>query len=229
MGLNLTKLTSGVNIGAAAQKTGAQNVITGAAKFNTGILDKDTVSFSEAAIRAAMKTGVPFVDKTTQAELHHDINGYNCEIRNILNKIAKGKKLEKHDGFYLELMDKMDTQLAKLPPLEDDFVFWRGRAFNFGIERFNEDFRVIEAAKPGDIIVPDKAYSYGAIKRELAEHWACDMLMEIHTPKGARVSRNLENGGEVVFPRGAEYRLISKEKDEKEILNVVLEYILPEK
>lgn len=223
MGINLTKLTQGANAGlqALSEKTGVQN-FSGAAKFNTGILDKDTVSFSHTVKK------LPFCDKTTQAEKHHDINSYNCQIRDVLNKIANGKELKKHEEFYLELINEIDAQFAKLPPLEDDFVFWRGRALNFGIERFNKDFRAIEAAKVGDIIVPDKAYSYGAFKKELADNWGCDMMMEIHVPKGAKVSRNMEHGGEVVFPRGAEYRLISKEKDEKGFLNVVLEYILPE-
>ena len=53
------------------------------------------------------------------------------------------------------------------------------------------------------------------------------MLFEIHVPEGAKISRNMEHGGEVVFPKGAEYRLISKEKDSRGVLNVVLEYILP--
>ena len=122
--------------------------------------------------------------------------------------------------------------LKKLPPLEDDFVFYRGRSKHPVIKRFNEDFHIIEAANIGDIVVPDKAYSYGTFKKELAEHWSGgldkNMMHEIHVPKGAKVSRNMEHGGEVVFPRGAEYRLISKEKDEKGFLNVVLEYILPE-
>ena len=52
-------------------------------------------------------------------------------------------------------------------------------------------------------------------------------MMEIHVPKGAKVSRNMEYGGGVIFQRGAEYRLISKEKDSRGVLNVVLEYILP--
>ena len=52
-------------------------------------------------------------------------------------------------------------------------------------------------------------------------------MMEIHVPKGVKISRNMEHGGEVVFPKGVEYRLISKEKDSRGVLNVVLEYILP--
>ncbi len=133
-----------------------------------------------------------------------------------------------------EIIDEFDADFAKLPPLEDNFVFYRGRFLHPIAESFNKDFKIIENAKPGDVVVPDKAYSYGAFKKDLAEHWTNSydkggMMMEIHVPKGAKISRNMEHGGEVVFPRGAEYRLISKEKDNRGILNVVLEYILPEK
>lgn len=37
------------------------------------------------------------------------------------------------------------------------------------------------------------------------------MLEIIRIPKGARVSRNMEHGGEILMPRGAAYKLISKE------------------
>ncbi len=46
-------------------------------------------------------------------------------------------------------------------------------------------------------------------------------------PKGARVSRNMEHGGEILMPRGAEYRLISKQLRPDGKTDVTLEYILP--
>lgn len=225
MSINLTKLTQAANITKIAQKAGVSSASAAAPKFNTGILDKDTAAFTTAAKKAIF----PFTDETTQVAEHHNINGCNNSVRDILTKIEEGGKEGRYDWIILDIIQDIDAQFAKLPPLEDNFTFYRGRSIHPIIERFNRDFDIIDAAKAGDVIVPDKAYSYGAFKKELAEHWAGDMMMEIHVPKGAKVSRNMEHGGEVVFPRGAEYRLISKEKDNNGILNVVLEYILPEK
>ncbi len=53
------------------------------------------------------------------------------------------------------------------------------------------------------------------------------MLYTIRIPKGARVSRNMEHGGEILMPRGAEYRLISKQLRPDGKTDVTLEYILP--
>lgn len=54
------------------------------------------------------------------------------------------------------------------------------------------------------------------------------MMFKIKLPKGAKVSRNLEHGGEVVMPRNAEYRLLSKSTNGNHT-EVELEYILPKK
>lgn len=50
------------------------------------------------------------------------------------------------------------------------------------------------------------------------------MMFKIKLPKGAKVSRNLEHGGEVVMPRNAEYRLLSKSTNGNHT-EVELEYI----
>ncbi len=229
MSINLTKFTqaAGASLQNISQKAAPQ--VPQSAKFNTGILPADTVDFSKAAKKAQF----PFTDKTTQVAEHHNINGQNSNIRCALKHLEQGKELNRGDKWALETVEELDADFAKLPPLEDNFTFYRGRTKHPVIERFNEDFNIIEAAKEGEIIVPDRAYSYGAFNKSLAEHWSGGMgdtmMIEIRTPKGAKVSRNLEHGGEVVFPRGAEYRLLSKEKSNDNCLNVVLEYILPEK
>ena len=53
-------------------------------------------------------------------------------------------------------------------------------------------------------------------------------MYKIRIPKGAKVSRNLEHGGEVVMPRNAQYRIISKTTYDYRI-EVELENILPKK
>ena len=212
---------------AFSKKACTQNIADAAPKFNTGVLEKDTVNFSQSVKKALY----PFTDSTTQVPKHHKINGYNSNIRYALNRLEKGQPLDEEDKWALNVAEKLDESFQKLPLLEDDFVFYRGRSEHPVIKRFNEDFHIIEAANTGDIVVPDKAYSYGAFKKEIAEHWSGgldkNMMFEIHVPKGVKISRNMEHGGEVVFPKGAEYRLISKEKDSRGVLNVVLEYILP--
>lgn len=229
MAVDLTKVAQNTGLNAIVQKAGAQNPAAAKINFNTGILPADTVDFSKAVKKARF----PFTDKTTQVPEHHNICGRNCDIRYALKRLEQGKELDRCDKSALNAVQKFDADFEKLPPLEDDFTFYRGRAEDPVIKRFNEDFDIINAANAGDIIVPDRAYSYGAFKKDLAQHWSNgfgrNMMFEIRTPKGAKVSRNLEHGGEVIFPRGAEYRLISKEKDSRGILNVVLEYILPEK
>lgn len=53
------------------------------------------------------------------------------------------------------------------------------------------------------------------------------IMYEIHLPKGAKVSRNLEHGGEVVMPRGAQYKVLDKKVAQNGDIEVALEYILP--
>lgn len=227
MNINLIKPLQDANLQNGLLKTAVQSAFAATPKFNTGMPEKDTVCIKKAA-----KALFPNTDKTTQVPQHHDINGINGQVRYVLDMVEQGRPIKKYDEYIFDLIKELDNEFKKLPPLEDDFVFYRGRGRHGIVKRFDKDFDIIEAAKAGDTIVPDKGYSYGAFKKELAECWARsvndNMMMEIHVPKGAKVSRNLEHGGEVVFPRGAQYKLISKEKDKNGILNVVLEYILPE-
>lgn len=221
MGINLSKIIQNTDVSGIKKAVKSANV---PAKFNTGILDKDTVTFSTSALK---KLKTPIVSELTQIPDHHDINGLNMDIRSVVKKLQNGGELKRFESRMLGIIEDIDNDFKKLPPLEDDFVFYRGRGKHPCFPRFNEDFDIIEKAKIGENIVPDGAYSYGAFKKEVAENWAKDMLCEIRVPKGARLSRNNEHGGEVLFPRGAKYRLISKEKDDRGVLNVVLEYLLP--
>jgi len=225
MSIDLTKLAQSTAIGTITQKTGVQNVLGAKANFNTGALEKDTVSFSKAAADKLKAAAA----QITEVPEHHNLNGINCNIRSILEKVEEGRPLHRFETCYLSRIDEIDESFEKLAPLDRDIVCYRGRGKNILASSFNRDFDVIEAAKAGDIIVPDRAYSYAAADKEVARNWAVNMMYEIRVPKGAKVSRNKEHGGEVIFPRGAKYRLISKEKDKFGILNVVLEYILPEK
>lgn len=122
-----------------------------------------------------------------------------------------------------------------MKPLEENYVFFRGRSEHPICNEFNYDFNLIDNAKIGDIILPDTGYPYAAFHRKLAECWGgaganCGkrtMIQEIRVPKGAKISCNMEHGGEAIFPRGAQYRLLSKSTDPEGVLNIVPEYILP--
>ena len=168
------------------------------------------------------ENNLPIINETTQIPMHHEVNGWNNTIRDALEEEGKSRRA-----------DKIDKEFEKLPPLEKDIIVYRGRTESF-VKRFNRDFKIIENAKIGDIVTPDTAYSYTALNRDLAERFTStyedikSMIYEIKIPKGAKVSRNMEHGGEVLMPRGAKYRLLSKEIDSRGVLIVKMEYILPE-
>ncbi len=163
----------------------------------------------------------PNVFNGSAVEMHHNITGYNTEIRREveLNQISTRTK-------------GIDNAFEKLHPLEKDCVVYRGRGGNPTFEEANIDFKIIDEAKLGDVVVPDKSYSYTAFHRKMADNWCSDygkgmMMYEIIVPKGAKVSRNLEHTGEMIMPRGAKYKLISKDIDPEGVINVKMEYILP--
>ena len=196
---------------------------------------------------------IPAVFKGSAVPMHHEINGVNNSVRNFIEYKKTGiipyKDKEDIEWFLETVKDgekaikNIDESFKGLLPLEKDCIVYRGRAENplpCG-KKFNVDFGIIDKAKVGDIIVPDTAYSYCAFKKSLANCWGGTgarsfahpgesnriMMMTIRLPKGAKVSRNLEHGGEVVMPRGAEYRLISKDVKENGDIDVLLEYVLP--
>lgn len=201
----------------------------------------------------------PRVFEGTEAPSHHYINGYNSAIRDCFEKIStldnfhffknmrfmskkKFLKIFQHhidNGIIqrrIKTAFRIDKEFAQLPPLEKDCIVYRGRFKpKWDFSSRNADFNIIKKAKTGDIIIPDRAYSYCAFNRSFAETWGkqnklgCETIMyTIRIPKGAKVSRNLEHGGEIVMPRNAQYKVISKNKKNNHT-EIVLEYQLPTK
>lgn len=204
-------------------------------------LNKDVVQLSDSAKRWSkpLREYIPTIPKEAEGlaiPSHHDVNGDNISIRAILDEIKHNSLTKRRNielPYRIKTIYRYDRAFSKLTPLEKDCIVYRGRAKHPIIERFNQDFEIIKNAKSGDIIIPDTAYSYTGFKRELASNWSSScggetMMYTIRLPKGAKVSRNLEHGGEVLMPRGAEYKLISKTKQGNHT-EVVLEYILPTK
>ena len=226
------------------------NVVSNAVKTETcGLslkpLEQDVVELTqkvEGTTQAVTKPVIetaPAVFESSAVSMHHDLNGRNSCYREVYERATGVKPIIDAEGDlesikrFLPNMLKVDMEFAKLPPLEKEFTVWRGRSENPIIRRWNRDFEIIDKAKVGDIIIPDVGYSYTGFKRELAENWANpisgrSIMYKIKLPKGARVSRNLEHGGEVVMPRNAQYRLITKTTYGNRT-EVELEYILPEK
>lgn len=207
-------------------------------------LKADVAEFSAAATRWTKPAEEYIPNITRDAKglalpMHHDLSGDNLRIRSIIKGIKKNS-LSDTDEYYLKSclkeMHETDKEFLKLIPTEKDIIGYRGRTTHPIIPRFNEDFEIISKAKVGDIIVPDEAYSYLGIHRGLAENWCCrnnrdnlpTIMYIVRIPKGAKVSRNLEHGGEIVMPRGAQYKVISKEVQGNHT-EITLEYILPQK
>ena len=168
-------------------------------------------------------------------------NGGNSSRRRFYNKMRSGRlnpeKLSEADEWIIQEMRCIDEAFSKLTPLEKDCIVYRGRRFE-GFKTHDIDFSIIENAKVGDKIIPDTGYSYCGIMKELGERWAStgatnkSILYTIRLPKGAKVSRSYgtsaAQGGEVLMPRNAEYRVVSKTVKGNHT-EVTLEYILPKK
>lgn len=166
-------------------------------------------------------TSHPRTSDLTQIAEHHHINGQNTHIRNFLenpDQEINGRKIYDRE-IYEPKIKEIDEALSKLPPLEKDCIFYRGLSHRFIPQ-------VIDG-KIGDIVIPDTAYAYTAFNRELAIGFGDKTILVIKTPKGAKISRNAEHGGEALFPRNAEYKILSKNKSPDGHHIIELEYILP--
>ncbi len=199
----------------------------------------------ERQIAQSLEKYVPTVSDNSAVSMHHDINGENTSIREAIS--AKTKNPSELSEYQIknikhmeQRMAEIDKEFAQLPPLEKDCIVYRGRAENPIIKRNNGDFKIMDNAKVGDVVIPDTAYSYTAFHYDMANNWCQGgrmtdinnnplrtIMYEIHLPKGAKVSRNLEHGGEVVMPRGAQYKVLDKKVAQNGDIEVALEYILP--
>lgn len=193
-------------------------------------LNMDTVSLNLSTQRwlRALKNN-PDVSPGSYVAMHHWLEGKNLGIRATIKNIETGRVLKQHHLLTLQDILLCDEAFNKLPSLASDCVVYRARRLG---GRADVDFDIVKNADVGDVIVPDKGYSYTGFTRSIAEHWAPydrskGMMYIIRLPKGCKVSRNLEHGGEVVMPRGAEYRVISKHTNYDGTLEVTMEYIPP--
>lgn len=236
MGIGKIGTTIGKEI-IAWTKTGKSLLTTRPVKVNTtglrlaSSLEGDVVQISKQENRWTKnpKEYIPNC-KIPNSEIpsHHLVDSKNSHIRAVAD-LRKG--IVEDDeilGGYQAI--KLDKEFAKLTPLEKDCIGYRivGRS---NTPYRNKPFNVIENAKIGDTVILDEGCAYAFQQESLISlnnyNLKNSMLEIIRIPKGARVSRNMEHGGEILMPRGAAYQLISKETTFDGKIKVVLEYILP--
>ena len=186
------------------------------------------------------------VTDTSAIDKHHAANGFNPKVRSAVEARANNMKGLAEDEVNEvlateKLMAKVDKDFEKLPPLSHECIVYKGAAENPVFKSNNKILEVMDNAKVGDVVVPDTAYTYTAFERSMAENWGGEgarmqnfegkplrvMMCEIHLPKGAKVSRNWEHNGEVLMPRGAQYKVLDKKVAPNGDIEVILEYILP--
>lgn len=169
----------------------------------------------------------------TMVEGHHNFHAINSSYNETLESRLKDIESikDKNPKFYDFLITQFDEQtknlletnvkFTKLTPQPRDCVAYRGTCRRIGEAR--QDFDVIDSAKIGDIITPTRGFAYGAHRKfgtfpylgspfDYKGNLTFEpMLIEYRIPKGAKVSSNMEHGGEVVFPGLSKYKLLSKE------------------
>ena len=179
-----------------------------------------------------------FTGASQKSPLHHSINGRGDQIRRAFVNIKSGNPTKiqlSNIENYLPVAQRIDESLSKMPPLEKDCIVYRGILKNSEKAKTSEIFRIFDDCKPGDVIPPDSGYSYCAFHQRKTYGFGGIPLegkrtvsQTIRLPKGAKVSRSLEHDGEVLMPRDAEYKVISKTVNGNHT-EVTLEYILPKK
>ncbi len=237
MGIEKAGLNLGKKIIARTHTIGKNLLATKPVKVNTrGLklaypLEGDIVQISKQANRWTKNPNEYIPNcKIPNSEIpsHHFVDNKNTYIRAVAD-------LKKGIVDYDEILGgcqaiKLDKEFAKLTPLEKDCIGYRivGRSNS---PWRNKPFNVIENAKITDTVILDEGCAYAFQQESLISqnnyNLKDSMLEIIRIPKGARVSRNMEHGGEIVMPRGAAYKLISKGTTIDGKIKVVLEYILP--
>lgn len=229
--------TLGKKIIAWTRTSGKSLLATRPVKVNAVVLkyqpsfEGDVVQLSKQATRWTKNPNEYIPNcKIPNSEIpsHHMVDGRNTAIRSVAD-LRKGiiDDCELYGGYHAI---KLDKEFAKLTPLEKDCIGYRIVGSSNTPYR-NKPFNVIENAKIGDTVILDEGCAYAFQQESLISlnnyNLKNPMLEIIRIPKGARVSRNMEHGGEILMPRGAEYRLISKETASNGKIKVGLEYILP--
>ncbi len=132
-------------------------------------------------------------------------------------------------------VNKLDLQIQSLPPLKEDLILYRGLIDSpFGDT--NKFFRHFVNAKVGDIIIPDEAYTFLALKKSVAQRYGSSAVFNPETGnnsifctvkvhKGSKISFTNRYDGEGLLPRRAQYKVLEKMTDNNGNIDISLEYI----
>ena len=193
------------------------------------------------AYYAKKRESLPEIYTGSQFYLHFNVFSDNAAYRNMPDALeGDGKTVSDYSDEEFEKLSEeeqntcirnynykmykkyqvaLDNAFEKLVPLEKDCIFYRGI--------LSSVIPQVVKANVGDIVVPDKGYAYTAFNPSLAHTYGDGTILTILTPKGAKISRNLDHCGEALFPRNAEYKVLSKGKTPDGNWRIELEYILP--
>jgi len=230
--------SQGKHTGRITRSTSADGVDTLHYDAKGAVVKHESISQpnpTEPVARATEQPEAKVISGKREIEQHHDIQGLNGGIRKASTMQNNGQAL---DSNQIELLRSVDDAFESLTPLDKDHIFYRGMSEQVMpcMKKFNKALEVFDSARVGDIIIPDSGCAYTACSKKMASNWAKGLvydgsvgrrvMLKIRAPKGAKISCNLEHGGEGLFPRNAQYRVLSK-TEANGLLEAVLEYIIP--
>jgi hypothetical protein len=237
MGLTKVGLSLGKEILGWTRTSGKCLLATKPVKINTAVLkyapklEHDVGNFSQRWTKNATEYFPDCKIPNSQIPSHHAVEGYNTDIR-CMDYLSNDDEYLADNLFGAYKAVKTDKEFAKLAPLEKDCIGYRqiGR-YKYDKKTLCVPAKILEEAKIGDVIKPDKGCAYAFQDKFSIDRYFCsgpDKIREIiRLPKGAKVSRNMEHYGEFLMPRSAEYKLVSKNIDYDGTAEYVLEYIMP--
>ena len=121
-----------VKLGASKAKTVAATPV-----FEAKGLVADTVEFSQQTVKKVAKKAedfMPAVFKGSDVPMHHEINGFNHEIRIAHEYSAKSLPVTDREWYKMKIesgiarREEVDAAFARLKPLEKDCIVYRGRS-----------------------------------------------------------------------------------------------------
>ncbi len=148
---------------------------------------------------------------------HGKANAYNYMLR---KKGATGNE----GGLWQKILDK---GLENVPGIEQETTVYRGIQADLSNDADFQFVKSIIDSKKGSII-SDKGYSYASYKRGIANGYALGDInakLIIKVPKGAKVSRLRNLQSEMLFPRNAEFKVLTPYNPETG--EIFVEYVLP--
>lgn len=173
-----------------------------------------------------------FQDLVKQGIQAHDLDQANNHL-----KTAHYSKL---DISLREKIAAIDKNMQRITPNLTDEVYYRAEVMGGGFGAAGKEdeltsaalahYKEISSKNIGDVITAP-TYMYTA-KSPVTPSWIIkksgkydkSILYEIKTPKGSKI---LDCGNEDIFPRDAQFKVLSKTIDEKGVLNIKVEYMLP--